>query len=118
MASDEKVNPQTGHVDNGAVPSTANVEHNGHNIITEKDPAAVEEAKENLKPGEFLPNPEEVIDALGIPNWRELEKKIVRRLDMTLMPCLWVLYFFNYMDRASIGYVIWEDSHKRLQDTD
>lgn len=22
---------------------------------------------------------------------------------MTLMPCLWTLYFFNYMDRASIG---------------
>ncbi|KAH8171833.1 major facilitator superfamily protein [Sarocladium implicatum] len=50
-----------------------------------------------------LPSPEEQIEALGIPNWRELEKKIVRRLDMTLMPCVWCLYFFNYLDRASIG---------------
>lgn len=59
--------------------------------------------EEGFKHEGRLPSPEERIDALGIPNWRELEKKIVRRLDMTLMPCLWVLYFFNYMDRASIG---------------
>lgn len=39
---------------------------------------------------EELPSKEELIDALGIPNWRDLEKKIVRRLDMTLMPTLWV----------------------------
>lgn len=63
----------------------------------------MEEADDALKQSEHLPSPEECIEALGIPNWRELEKKIVRRLDMTLMPCLWVLYFFNYMDRASIG---------------
>ncbi|KAL0942079.1 major facilitator superfamily transporter [Colletotrichum truncatum] len=53
--------------------------------------------------GELLPSPEEQIDALGIPNWRELEKQVVKRLDMTLMPCLWVLYLFNYLDRASIA---------------
>lgn len=67
----------------------------------EKDLAIVEDGF--MKHEGRLPSPEERIDALGIPNWRELEKKIVRRLDMTLMPCLWVLYFFNYMDRASIG---------------
>ena len=67
----------------------------------EKELALVEEGY--MKNEGRLPSPEERIDALGIPNWRELEKKIVRRLDMTLMPCLWVLYFFNYMDRASIG---------------
>ena len=48
-------------------------------------------------------DPEEQLDALGIPNWRDLEKQVVRRLDMTLMPCLWVLYLFNYLDRASIA---------------
>jgi hypothetical protein len=37
-----------------------------------------------------LPSRLAPIEALGIPNWRELEKKLVRRLDMTLMPCLWV----------------------------
>lgn len=58
---------------------------------------------EELKDHEHLPAPDQVIEDLGIPNWRELEKKVVRRLDMTLMPCLWVLYFFNYLDRASIA---------------
>lgn len=62
----------------------------------------VEEAPEALKMTE-LPSTEEPIEALGIPNWRELEKKIVRRLDMTLMPCLILLYLFNYLDRASIA---------------
>jgi len=42
------------------------------------------------KEAEFLPSPEEQIEALGIAYWRHLEKKIVRRLDLTLMPCLWV----------------------------
>jgi len=68
----------------------------------EKELASVEEGY--LKEEGRLPSPEEQIDALGIPNWRELEKKIVRRLDMTLMPCVWCLYFFNYLDRASIGH--------------
>lgn len=67
----------------------------------EKDPGMVEDG--DLKHEGHLPSPEATIDALGIPNWRDLEKKLVLRLDMTLMPCLWVLYFFNYMDRASIG---------------
>ncbi|KAM0277432.1 hypothetical protein ACHAQH_005796 [Verticillium albo-atrum] len=71
----------------------------------EKDPANFEQVEgdpEVLKGGE-LPSNEAPIEALGIPNWRELEKKIVKRLDMTLMPCLWVLYLFNYLDRASIA---------------
>jgi len=68
----------------------------------EKELGMVEEGY--LKNEGRLPSPEEQIDALGIPNWRELEKKIVRRLDLTLMPCVWCLYFFNYLDRASIGH--------------
>ena len=48
-------------------------------------------------------DPEDQIDALGIPEWRTLEKKLVRRLDLTLLPCLWTLYLFNYLDRASIA---------------
>lgn len=35
------------------------------------------------KQAELLPTPDEQIEALGIPNWRELEKKIVRRLDLS-----------------------------------
>lgn len=73
----------------------------------------VEEAPEALKVSE-LPSTEEPIEALGIPNWRELEKKIVHRLDMTLMPCLIVLYLFNYLDRASIAWVARRKRHSHL----
>lgn len=72
--------------------------------VEEKDGAAVEHGK-TASDEDYVPQPEDVIEALGIPNWRELEKTIVRRLDMTLMPSLWVLYIFNYLDRASIAYV-------------
>lgn len=63
---------------------------------------SADEALEH-KQAQLLPTPEEQIEALGIRNWRELEKQIVRRLDMTLMPSLIVLYLFNYLDRASIA---------------
>ena len=58
---------------------------------------------EELKQPALAPRWEDELDALGIPNWRELEKKLVRRLDITLMPCLWCLYIINYLDRASIA---------------
>ncbi|KAF2622144.1 MFS general substrate transporter [Macroventuria anomochaeta] len=32
-----------------------------------------------------------------------MEKRLVRKLDMSLMPVVWVLYFFNYMDRNNIA---------------
>lgn len=51
-----------------------------------------------------LPDVNAPIEALGLEDWQALEKKLVRRLDMTLMPMLWVLYLFNYLDRASISY--------------
>lgn len=46
------------------------------------------------------------MEALGIPDWQALEKKLVRRLDLTTMPMLWILYLFNYLDRSSIAYVV------------
>lgn len=30
------------------------------------------------------------LDALGLDDWRAIEKKVVRRLDMTILPMLWV----------------------------
>jgi hypothetical protein len=75
-----------------------------------KDAAYAE--TDTLKAGEFLPNPEETIEALGIPDWKAVEKQVVKRLDMTLMPCLWVLYLFNYLDRASIASVDLESANE------
>lgn len=31
------------------------------------------------------------------------EKKLVRKLDMTLMPMVWILYLFNYLDRNNMA---------------
>ncbi|KAI8649140.1 MFS domain-containing protein [Fusarium keratoplasticum] len=35
--------------------------------------------------------------------WRTAEKRIVRKLDMTLLPIVWILYMFNYLDRNNIA---------------
>lgn len=34
---------------------------------------------------------------------RRQERRLVRKLDMTLMPMVWVLYLFNYLDRNNIA---------------
>ncbi|KAH7305220.1 major facilitator superfamily domain-containing protein [Stachybotrys elegans] len=41
--------------------------------------------------------------AANAPEWREKEKALVRRLDLTFMPLLWILYFHNYLDRNNIA---------------
>lgn len=45
----------------------------------------------------------EAILALNDPDWKAKEKKLVRILDFTLLPMLWILYLFNYLDRTSIA---------------
>ncbi|KAJ4178087.1 hypothetical protein NW755_013426 [Fusarium falciforme] len=35
--------------------------------------------------------------------WTTAEKRIVRKLDMTLLPIVWILYMFNYLDRNNIA---------------
>lgn len=37
------------------------------------------------------------------PEWQSVQKKLVRKLDMTLLPTVWVLYMFNYLDRNNIA---------------
>lgn len=37
--------------------------------------------------------------------YRRHEKSLVRKLDLTLMPMIWFLYMFNYLDRNNIAYV-------------
>jgi hypothetical protein len=34
------------------------------------------------------------------------EKSLVRKLDYTLVPMVWLLYLFNYLDRNNIAYVV------------
>lgn len=52
------------------------------------------------KPSEAPLDP---IAMLNDPNFAAKEKALVRRLDMTFIPCLWILYFHNYLDRNNIA---------------
>ena len=36
-----------------------------------------------------------------VPNTQE-EKKLVRKVDIFLMPMLWIMYILNYVDRTNI----------------
>jgi hypothetical protein len=39
------------------------------------------------------------IAMLNDPDFAANEKALVRRLDMTFIPCLWILYLHDYLDR-------------------
>lgn len=43
------------------------------------------------------------VSALGLENYAELERKIVRKLDTWMLPQLWILYMFNYLNRTNIA---------------
>lgn len=66
------------------------IEHNESSLPATDVGTNDEKLTENVDP----------IAALNDPNWQDLEKKVVRRLDMTLLPMLWILYLFNYLDRT------------------
>ena len=36
-------------------------------------------------------------------DWRAAEKSLLRKIDMTLLPLVWLLYLFNYLDRNNIS---------------
>lgn len=40
---------------------------------------------------------------LQLEDWRKTEKRIVRILDCTLLPTLWITYLNNYLDRTNIS---------------
>jgi hypothetical protein len=70
-------------------------------ITSQKEGVSIEQLEDapKFRTADDLPSPEEIIERLGIPDWRNLEKKLVRRLDLTLVPMLWILYVTNYLDR-------------------
>jgi MFS family permease len=66
----------------------------GHNQTTSTyDPKSPEGYYRNFEP----------IAELGLEDWRATEKALVRRLDLTLLPTLWILYLNNYLDRTNIA---------------
>lgn len=48
---------------------------------------------------------EAISNGLGMPDeqYDANEKSLVRKLDFTLLPMVWLLYFFNYLDRNNIA---------------
>lgn len=93
----QATDPMTSHAETNTAEEEKGRSH--HDDVT----AEAERADEKAGKEGHLPSTLDSIEALGIPDWQKLEKKLVRRLDWTLMPCLWVLYLFNYLDRASIA---------------
>ncbi|KDN67543.1 putative major facilitator superfamily transporter [Colletotrichum sublineola] len=69
----------------------------------------VEHASSELTPPSLSPSspyrstPTE--EVMARPEWRAAEKSLVRKLDMTLMPVIWTLYLFNYLDRNNLAYM-------------
>lgn len=47
--------------------------------------------------------PNEVEQPVMDENWHRVSRSVVRKLDMTLMPMIWILYLFNYLDRNNIA---------------
>ncbi|KAL7416444.1 major facilitator superfamily transporter [Mrakia frigida] len=46
---------------------------------------------------------EEAAFSAGYVPGTDAERKLVRRIDMRLLPMLWVMYILNYLDRTNIG---------------
>jgi hypothetical protein len=47
--------------------------------------------------------PLDPIAMLNDPDFAAKERALVRCLDMTFIPCLWILYFHNYLGRNNIA---------------
>ena len=64
----------------------------------EEIPTSVEK-ESNVEEGKTKgPRPPVQIEA-----WLAANKSLVQKLDFTLVPMIWVLYLFNYLDRNSIA---------------
>lgn len=40
---------------------------------------------------------------------QEEEKKLVRKIDLFLLPTIWLMYLLSYMDRTKYAYLKWRD---------
>ena len=60
---------------------------------------------ENCADGSDLANADraKVVDQFGAQTKKDArEVKLIRKLDWIILPCLWVMYFFNFLDRTAI----------------
>lgn len=61
------------------------------------NPTTLEAVSSNVTADEKEAQRAGMVESLGIPDWQAKEKKVVRVLDMTLLPQLWILYMFNFL---------------------
>lgn len=71
------------------------------NNMSEKA-APFTDAIHDEKETEFAADINHVVQ-LGFNNAAELEKKVVRALDTWMLPQLWILYMFNYLNRTNVA---------------
>ena len=48
-------------------------------------------------------SPTDGVDPFGNDRTRRLEKSLVRKLDLTLMPIVWLLYMLKNLDKGNIS---------------
>jgi len=75
------------------------LEAGGHYKDASRNAAAAEGLLEN---DHSYHNFQPIAD-LQLEDWRATEKRLVRILDCTLMPTLWITYLNNYLDRTNIS---------------
>lgn len=61
-----------------------------------QDDLVVAEGKET---GSAAPTEHVEVDG-GLTWTAEEEKKLVRKIDLFLLPCIWIMYLLSYMDRT------------------
>lgn len=74
----------------------------GADHVEKLETADVPEVTAGVKASQVYENMAPIAE-LGLHDWRATEKQLVRRLDMSLMPTIWLLYFNNYLDRTNIA---------------
>ncbi|GAM38009.1 hypothetical protein TCE0_033r08409 [Talaromyces pinophilus] len=90
----------------------------GENII--KEDIAHLEVEENNKDVDTVIEKPESIRNLSPEELQELETKMVRKIDMVIMPIMGILYILNYVDRSALAaakvYGIMDDLHMTTND--
>lgn len=78
------------------IPTGEKVQDEHIESLDKPDPTA------GVKASQVYENMAPIVE-LDLPDWRATEKAMVRRLDFSLLPMIWLLYFNNYLDRTNIA---------------
>ncbi|KLP12325.1 allantoate permease [Fusarium fujikuroi] len=71
--------------------------------LSEAYSAAADGKTLELSPSKNTDNEVGISSEVDDPSYDSVQKSLVRKLDMTLMPMVFILYLFNYLDRNNIA---------------